>query len=197
MASKPLKNIFLSASIPLRSRDPKYYDTADVIAIRDAIIALATVVLPTHKLIWGGHPSITPLITFVMKKLDLNIQEHVLIYQSQFFAGEFSEDNEKIQNIEFTENLGNEELSILHMRKRLFSENKFVAGVFIGGMEGLETEYNMFRETNINALSLPLASTGAASRLIYEKLPAKHKNDRLTKDYGFMSLFQQLLIEKL
>jgi len=40
MATRELKNIFLSASIPLPERDPKYYETADVIAIRDAVIAL-------------------------------------------------------------------------------------------------------------------------------------------------------------
>ena len=52
-----IKNIFLSASIPLQERDPEYIETADIIAIRDAVIALTTVVLPSHRLIWGGHPS--------------------------------------------------------------------------------------------------------------------------------------------
>lgn len=60
--SNKMKNIFLSASIPLPERDEKYIGTADIIAIRDAVIALTTVVLPHHRLIWGGHPSITPLI---------------------------------------------------------------------------------------------------------------------------------------
>lgn len=45
-----IKNIFLSASIPLQERDPGYIETADIIAIRDAVIALTTVVLPRHKL---------------------------------------------------------------------------------------------------------------------------------------------------
>ena len=36
----PVKNIFLSASVPLEERDPKYFESADVIAIRDAVIAL-------------------------------------------------------------------------------------------------------------------------------------------------------------
>ena len=84
-----MKNIFLSASIPLPERDSKYIDTADIIAIRDAVIALTTVVLPHHRLVWGGHPSITPLVYYVMKKLNLNIQEHVTIYQSKFFEKYF------------------------------------------------------------------------------------------------------------
>ena len=61
MASN-LKKIFLSASIPLADRDPKYFDTADNTAIRDAVIALARIVLPKAELVWGGHLSITPLI---------------------------------------------------------------------------------------------------------------------------------------
>ena len=51
MASEKLKNIFLSASIPLEERNPKYFETADIIAIRDAVIALTTIVLPRHKLV--------------------------------------------------------------------------------------------------------------------------------------------------
>jgi len=98
-----IKNIFLSASIPLQERDPGYIETADIIAIRDAVIALTTVVLPCHKLIWGGHPSITPLIYHVMEKLNLNIQEHITLYQSRFFEKYFPEDNNKFKNIVLTD----------------------------------------------------------------------------------------------
>ena len=55
-------DVFLSASIPDKDRDPKYYETADFVAIRDAVIAIATVVVPEYRLVWGGHPAITPLI---------------------------------------------------------------------------------------------------------------------------------------
>ncbi len=40
MAQKQL-NIFLSASIPMLGRDEKYFKTADTIAIRDSVLALA------------------------------------------------------------------------------------------------------------------------------------------------------------
>ena len=55
-----VKNIFLSASVPLPERE--YFGTEDVIAIRDSVIALASAVLanPDYHLIWGGHPSVTP-----------------------------------------------------------------------------------------------------------------------------------------
>ena len=134
-----MKNIFLSASIPLPERDSKYIDTADIIAIRDAVIALTTVVLPHHRLVWGGHPSITPLVYYVMKKLNLNIQEHVTIYQSKFFEKYFPEDNNKFNNVILTDVIDNDrDKSLLHLRERMLDEFEFSAAVFIGGMEGIE-----------------------------------------------------------
>lgn len=198
MAADKIKNIFLSASIPLPERDPKYIDTADIIAIRDAVIALTTVVLPHHRIIWGGHPSITPLIYYVMQKLDMNIQGHVQLYQSLFFKEKFPPDNNKFENVVFTENIGDVHSSVQLMRKRMFSENSFAAAVFIGGMDGIEVEYNMFREYHPDALLLPIASTGAATKLIYDNhFPVELKNERFLKDYGYMSLFQKFLIDKI
>lgn len=219
-----MKNIFLSASIPLPDRHPKYYDTADMIAIRDAVIALATIALPYHRIIWGGHPSITPLIYYVIERVIFNnlkrddweielsdeekelinrrlkkqIQKHVTLYQSLYFKDRFPEDNGKFENIVFAENIGDIPSSIQHMRYRMLSENKFAAAVFIGGMDGIEVEFNIFRELHPDALLLPVASTGAATEIVYKNiLPDEYKNERLVKDYGYVSLFQKLLMDKI
>jgi hypothetical protein len=198
MANQELKNIFLSASIPLKERDEKYFNTADIIAIRDSVIALTTVVLPNHRLIWGGHPSITPIIYHIMQRLGLNIQEHVTLYQSLFFEKYFPEDNNKFQNVILTDNKLEKEASLLLMRKRMFTENSFVAGIFIGGMEGIEDEFKLFRELQPQAFVLPIASTGAASQIVYDNyLSPELKNKRLENDYAYMSLFQDLLIDKI
>lgn len=198
MATEELKSIFLSASIPLKERNPKYFDSADIISIRDSVIALASIVLPKHRLIWGGHPSITPIIYYVMEKINLNIQQHVTLYQSRFFEHLFPEDNNKFQNVILTDNLGELPQSVYHMRNRMFFENNFVAAVFIGGMEGIEDEFKMFREFHPKALLLPIASTGAATKMVYDNLlPDEFKNERLEKDYGYMSLLQKLLIDRI
>lgn len=198
MATKSIKNIFLSASIPLPSRDAKYIETADIIAIRDAAIALTTVVLPHHRIVWGGHPSITPLIYYVMEKLDMNIQEHVKLYQSLWFEDVFHPDINKFENIVFTKKEDSMPSSIQLLRERMFLENVFAAAVFIGGMDGIEDEYKMFREYHPDALLIPVASTGAATRIVYDNfLPENFKNTRLEKDYGYMSLFQKLLMDKI
>lgn len=198
MASTEIKNIFLSASVPLPERDIKYIETADIIAIRDAVIALATAVLPNHRIIWGGHPSITPLVYFVMEKLNLNIQKHLKLYQSLWFEDIFLEDINKFENVVFTEKLQDIPSSIRLMRERMFSDNQFSAAVFIGGMNGIEDEYKMFKEYHPKALIIPLASTGAATKIVYDTLfPDELKNSRFEKDYGYMSLFQKFLIDKI
>lgn len=198
MANNELKNIFLSASIPVQERHRKYIDTADIIAIRDAVVALATTVLPHHRIIWGGHPSITPLINYVLEKLNLDIQEHVKLYQSLWFEDFFLEDNNKFENIVFTEKQVDIPTSIQLMRHKMLSENEFAAGVFIGGMEGIEDEFKIFREYHPEALLLPIASTGAATAIVYEDLlPKELKNERLLEDYTYTLLFNELLIDKI
>ena len=195
--TEKMKNIFLSASIPLPERNEKYIGTADIIAIRDAVIALTTVVLPHHKLIWGGHPSITPLIYYVMERLNLNIQEHVTLYQSKLFEKYFPEDNNKFENIILTDNINNDKVqSLLYMRNKMLDESEFSAGIFIGGMEGVEEEYDMFIKKHPKALALPIASTGAAAKKIYDER-FTDKNERLVKDYAYMSLFQKYLINEI
>ena len=195
--TEKMKNIFLSASIPLPERDEKYIGTAAIIAIRDAVIALTTVVLPHHKLIWGGHPSITPLIYYVMERLNLNIQEHVTLYQSRFFEKYFPEDNNKFENVILTDNINDDKAqSLLYMRNKMLDESEFSAGIFIGGMEGVEEEYDMFIKKHPKALALPIASTGAAAKKIYDER-FTDKNERLVKDYAYMSLFQKYLINEI
>ncbi|WP_322549002.1 hypothetical protein [Flavobacterium psychraquaticum] len=220
-----MKNIFLSASVPLPERHPRYYDTADIIAIRDAVIALASLVIGKHRIIWGGHPSITPLIYYVIEKMIVNnlkrddwnfpltdnekewvaselkgkIQEHVLLYQSLFFKDDFPPENEMFQNVRLTENKGDLPTSIKYLRHKMFTENEFSAAVFIGGMDGIEVEYNMFKELHPKALMLPIASTGAATTIVFDSLASEDeaKHERFLKDYGYMSLFQKYLIDKI
>ena len=94
--------IFLSASIPDPKRNEKYFNSADVIAIRDAVRALATIVIPKSYLVWGGHPAITPLIRYVMSTMEINVQNHITLYQSEFFRDIFPTENEDFENIIIT-----------------------------------------------------------------------------------------------
>lgn len=196
MANENLNKIFLSASIPYPERDKKYYDTADILAIRDAVRALATVVIPKAHLVWGGHPSITPLIRFVMERMSVNVKDHVTLYQSLYFEKFFLEDNFAFENIVQTEKNHNKEDSLLIMRKRMIEENNFKVGIFIGGMEGIEDEFKLFSTAHPRAIVLPIASTGAGAKIVFDKYKEEKKfDDRLLKDYAYMALFRDFLSE--
>ena len=108
-----VKNVFLSASVPQRERDPRFFETADVIAIRDAVIALASTVLANEEyhLIWGGHPSITPLITLVLGRYGLKMSDRVTLYQSNHYREHFPPENQDIGIRVFTDDMGDDKNS--------------------------------------------------------------------------------------
>ena len=196
MADEHLNKIFLSASIPYPERDRKFYDTADIIAIRDSVRALATVVIPHAQLIWGGHPAITPLIRFVMEKMKSDLNKHVTLYQSDFFRKYFPKDNFQFEHVVITKKLHNQPSSLEFMRNEMIMKNNFSVGIFIGGMEGVIEEYLLFKKTHPKALILPIASTGAAAKIIYEK-HEKSLNKRLLNDYAYMGLFRDMLSDSI
>lgn len=188
-----LKNIFLSASIPLADRDPKYFDTADNTAIRDAIIALSRIVLPRARLIWGGHPSITPLIRIILETKNIAIQNHITLYQSEFFSRFFPKENNYFENIQRTTALTTKEDSLAVMREEMIAKNNFCAGIFIGGMEGVEEEYLLFKQAHPHCPTFLLASTGAAAKLLYQQ--ENVQDERLLTEFCYLPLFDELFEE--
>lgn len=188
--AKQLKQVFLSASIPLVERNPLYYETADVIAIRDCVNSLAKIVLPNFRLVWGGHPSITPLINSVLESIDVNIKEHVHLYQSDYFRQMFPVENEAFsESLIVTDNIGSRDESLSLMREKMIVNNDFVAGIFVGGMEGVIDEFELFTQSNPEAMVLPMASTGAAALEIYK---GGDFDDSLKDDYAYIALFYRL-----
>jgi len=192
MVNEHLNKIFLSASIPYPDRDRKFYDTADIIAIRDSVRALATVVVPNAHLIWGGHPAITPLIRYVMGRMNSDLKDHITLYQSNYFKHLFPPDNQFFENIEIIPENEDQESSLADMRNVMIRNNNFKAGLFIGGMEGVELEYKLFKESHPDALILPVASTGAMAKIIFDRMEKK-PDQRLQDDYAYMALFRSLL----
>lgn len=193
---KKLNKIFLSASIPSPERDKKYYNTADFIAIRDSIRALATVVIPKAKLIWGGHPAITPIIRNIMEVMKSDLNSHVTLYQSKWFKDIFPEENKKFEEICYTEKKNTKEDSLKLMREEMICENNYIAGIFIGGMEGVEKEFELFSKSHSQALLLPVATTGAAAKIIFDENLYRF-DKRLQTEFTYMKMFNELLINYL
>lgn len=154
---------------------------------------MSRIVLPKSELVWGGHPSITPLIRAVLEKQKLQISEHVTLYQSNFFLKKFPSDNKFFEKLIITDELKDQEESLGLMRKKMIVENNFCAAIFIGGMDGVENEYKLFKEAHPDVPVFPIASTGAASRILY--FQEKFTNERLLTDFCYLPLFDELFEE--
>ncbi|HEY2583452.1 MAG TPA: hypothetical protein VGI43_16690, partial [Mucilaginibacter sp.] len=116
--------------------------------------------------------------------------------QSAFVENDFPADNFFFEDIRVVPRESSLELSLEKMRNLMIEENSFAAGIFIGGMEGIELEYEMFRKFHPNALLLPIASTGAGAKIIYDAMVTNNDpklDQRLLTDYAYKALFRDLL----
>lgn len=182
-----MEKIFLSASIPLPGRE--YYETGDPVMIHAAVRSFFTLVLGRRHVVWGGHPSITPLVDAACKSFEINYQSSVTLYQSKFFIKNFPEQNKEFVNLRLIDAAEDISKSMLAMRVAMFEENKFAAGIFIGGMQGIFDEHEFFRKHNPGATSVVVASTGGAALALAESL----KLEKLDNPYNFTKLFIETL----
>lgn len=159
--------IFLSASVPDPQRAPELAKTADSVAISSAISALLYVSLGRRPIVWGGHPAITPMIWAVAAAMDVDYGSWVKLYQSQYWKDQYPEDNERFRNVTYTENVEEDrERSLQLMRETMFREHHFSHAVFIGGMQGIFDEFELFQKMHPEAQVVPVATTGGAAALL-------------------------------
>lgn len=183
-------DIFLSASVPLPNRDRRFFDTADVLAIREAIKALVEVVLPVGRITCGGHPAITPLLALFVREAGLR-QDRVSIFQSALFEGRMPAELADFVDVRVIPAVGTDrEASLTVMREKMVTSQRFAAAVVIGGMEGVLEEVDLFVHHHPSAVVLPLASTGAAAAIIHGK---GCYDKKLASELTFPSLFRRKL----
>lgn len=75
----------------------------------------------------------------------------------------------------------------------MIKSRPFIAAVFIGGMEGVANEAELFAQLQPHTLMLPIASTGAAAADIFRKntFPAE-----LATELTYLTLFRRALIPR-
>lgn len=185
--------VFLSASIPLPERDKIFLDTADTFAIKESVKALTLVILERRgHLVFGGHPAITPVIRLMFNGARLSTRDHITLYQSSLFRREFPPENDAFERIEVIEaEDGDREKSLLKMRRRMIGDYAFDCGVFIGGMEGVIQEFDMFREMHPHVPVYPIASTGAAAGILFASQP--FFDHQLKTELTYPTLFRKIL----
>jgi hypothetical protein len=179
--------IFLSASVPVVGRG-KYYETANPFLIQFAVRELLTAVIRNRQIVWGGHPAITPMIWIICQDLNINYSNSVILYQSKFFEDQFPQENMHFNNVIFVDEVpGDREMSLCRMREAMLSRQDLEAAVFIGGMEGVVVEYEMFSRFHPQAKVLPVAATGGAARQLAMQIGG-YDEDSL-EDVDFARLF--------
>lgn len=185
-----MMSIFLSASVPKIGRG-NFYENADPFLIQVAVRELVTTIIRYNTLVWGGHPSITPMIWTVCQDLGVLYAERVRLYQSLFFEADFPEENERFGNIIHVDRVSDDmPVSLANMRHRMLSDQSFDAGVFVGGMEGIFDEYALFEKYQPKAKRIVLTAPGGAAQQLGTRLA--HSDVVISDTVDFAELFDQL-----
>lgn len=157
--------VFLSAGVP----DPSakhFMGPGDTAAISAAVSALLYVTLGRRRLVWGGHPSITPMVWAYAESMSVDYGSWVRLYQSEIFEDEFPEETALFENVVVTPRDRDVATSLSVMRRRMLDETEYGAAVFIGGMRGIIDEFELFSEREPEAVIIPIMSTGGAAEVL-------------------------------
>ena len=190
--------VFLSASFPSSDRDSRYFETTDPDELTQAIVSLARATFAADgRLLFGGHPSVSPLVMMIADEyLPADPEERlplvesrgfpVVIYQSAAFRPWISEATERMQRlnlgeITFTPLAPDETLagvtapspllfpaSLDLMRREMMARPRLAGAVFVGGMEGIKAEAELFQKLHGDLPAYFVGAPGGAAREILE-----------------------------
>lgn len=177
--------VFLSASLPRADRE-KYFRTARPFDITDATIAAVRAVFgASGKLVFGGHPTISPLVLSVANDFLADFPEaykpFVHIYQTLYYEPVLPDETKELEGIGAGKIIwtpaveGDRDESLFRMRTEMLG-TKPVAGIFIGGMEGVYShddpicELALFKKHCEGKPIYPIGFPGAASKLLFDDL---------------------------
>jgi len=191
------RSIFLSASVPHPKRDLRYQAVPHAqLEIEQAVVSLARAVFAEGgRLVFGGHPSISPLVSLVageymrpvlvegaLVERDISLSP-VAIHQLEAYADQLVEATRHMETLgqakvfwhpvdpsERFETRQEERpsypQSLKNMRLRMIADSIITGMVCIGGMEGVVEEAAMFAENRPSQPIFALARTGGAAALM-------------------------------
>lgn len=179
-----MSSIFLSASVPVPGRG-HYFESADPFLIQMAVRELLVLALGRRRIVWGGHPAITPMVWAVCEDLGVRYSEAVELYQSRFFEEIFPEENARFKNVHFVDAVeGDQAASLQTMREAMLSREDLETAVFIGGMEGITSEYEMYSALHPSGKVIAVPSPGGAARDLATRLAGSKLVDVDSIDYA-------------
>lgn len=195
-------SVFLSASIP---NPDTWTGTFSAPEITDAVVAFARVFLTAGvRLVSAAHPTIAPLLLYVAAEIEPRQTERVVIYQSQLFEDVLPTatrrfEAEDIGQIIWTEARDGDPRvratwgpSLDLMRRQMLSQTDPRAAVFIGGMEGIQTEYDLYREVFPDRPTYAVGYPGGEARRLSDQLDSPLRS-RLANDDVYPALWYSVL----
>lgn len=193
--------VFLSASIP----NPDWNGEFNVSEITDAVVAFARVFLTAGaRLVSAAHPTIAPLLLYVAAEIESLQSERVVIYQSQLFEDALPTatrrfEAEGIGQVIWTEARDGDPRvretwgpSLDLMRRQMLRETNPRAAVFIGGMDGIQTEYELFTEEFPERPTYAAGYPGGEARLVSERSESSLRS-RLLDDNIYPAMWNSVL----
>jgi hypothetical protein len=191
--------VVLSASVPLEKRSQKYQENYTKIKnaqiqIEEAVIGLSRNIFQAGgKIIFGGHPSISPLVAMVATEFKINKEienskrneigeKLITIYQSKAFEKIIPKETTSLFNLGYSDIIWTDaidqeqpnpnikdkpqcEKSLAYMRREMM-RGSVDALICIGGMDGVEREFEIFHELHPTKPVFILKSTGGASKIL-------------------------------
>ena len=121
------------------------------------------------KLLFGGHPMITPLV--LMIAMEHHARDSVDVFQSRWFDDKITPETRRLADsgigtIHLTPRCDDLADSLLTMRMRMVRFDRPVGAVFVGGMDGIVEEHELVGKMLPGIPRIPLKGPGgAAARL--------------------------------
>ncbi len=182
--------VFLSAGVPWGERALRY-EPFNAEAITDAAVWIARILLRRGaRLVFGAQPAISPVILSIAA--DAPERDAVEIFQSERFRPVVPPETLELAraghgHIEWVDGTEDEPLqdSIGRMRDRML-DREIVAGVFIGGMNGIEDEFERFGTRHAGRPRYVITGPGGAARKLLDRLRNTDASyaDGAYPDYG-------------
>jgi hypothetical protein len=127
------------------------------------------------------------MVWAVCEDLGVDYSKCVTLYQSSLFADVFPTENAHFANVVRVDAVGDDRSASLKAMRLAMLGVEYESAVFIGGMEGILDEYQMFNQIHPAAKVVPVSSPGGAARMLARQL--HEENDRI----DFARMFSEKL----
>lgn len=180
-----MNTVFLSASFPT----PERVDESGLFHAADIGAAAASVIEATLRsganLIFGGHPTITPLVLHIASILNAGAQ--VTIFQSEFFRKQITEEVFRLSELEGSELVfvpaGEGLEDSLELLRNAMFEAPIEMAFFVGGMSGVHDEFQILAD-KLETTCITFEAPGGMAAKIGAELPLNNAESKYTNLKG-------------